>query len=434
MKTGTAHGLLWAVAGLPPLLAALFLPPGSFDNPGATLNALGRLTGIGGLSLLLVAAIVSFRIPGFDRLFGGLTKLWHTHHLLGGVSFLLLLAHPLLLALAASPVSLAAAVAVLFPPVGGLGTWLGWGALLGMMVFLAPSFSFFGRPRYQTWKHLHRLSGVAAVLALGHTFVLERTLPPPWAGLIWVTLSAAALMALIHGLLLARRAHHYRYRVANVTMPANNVVEIHLAPEGEPLAYRAGQFVYLTHFDHRLPAGYGEEHPYTLLSAPGEPRLRLAVKDLGDTSRALQSIHKGAEVRVVGPYGAFFPDRYSVPELWIAGGIGITPFLGRARHLAAAGEAVDICMIYCVQDEARALFAAELEQLVPRIPGFRLEMHYFYREGPLGEDFVRYHCPDCRERQVYVCGPGPLLSLARKVVQANGVPLRHFHSEEFDLL
>ncbi len=169
MTTRTAHGLLWAVAAVPPLLAAIMLPEGSFGTPGTALNALGRLTGIAGLSLFLVTAIVSFRIPGFDRYFGGLTKLWRTHHFMGGISFLLLLAHPLLLALAASPRSLEAAVTVLFPAAGGMGTWLGWGALLGMMVFLGPSFSFFGRPRYQRWKHLHRLSGVAALLALGHT-------------------------------------------------------------------------------------------------------------------------------------------------------------------------------------------------------------------------------------------------------------------------
>ncbi len=242
------------------------------------------------------------------------------------------------------------------------------------------------------------------------------------------------MAALVYGLVLSRRGSQYRYEVDEVTMPANNVVEIGLRPLGKPLPYRAGQFVYLTHFDRQLPAGYGEEHPYTVSSSPTEAGLRLAIKDLGDTSRALQAIHVGTPVRIVGPYGHFFPDDQRNPELWVAGGIGITPFLGRARHLAALGESVDICMIYCVQDEARALFAAELEALQSRIPGFELVMHYFYRHGPLDDDFIRYHCPDCPQRQVYVCGPGPLLSLVRHLVRANGVPARHFHSEEFDLL
>src|SRR5690606_1958593 len=211
--------------------------------------------------LFLVAAIVSFRIPGFDRLFGGLTTLWRTHHLLGGVSFLLLLSHPLLLSLASVAVSPAAAAGVLFPPEGGASIWLGWGALVLMMVFLAPSFAFFGPPRYQRWKQVHKLAGVAAVLALAHTFILERTIPEPWSALIWAALALAALASLAYSLLFARRASQYRYTVSAVERPANNVVEISLTPQGKPLRHLPGQFIYLTHYDRKLAAGCGEEHP-----------------------------------------------------------------------------------------------------------------------------------------------------------------------------
>lgn len=434
MHKNLAHGLLWLV-GLSPALAACFsLPQGSFHEVSATLGSLGRLTGIAGLGLMLVAAIVSVRIPGFDRCFGGLTSLWRTHHQLGAAAFLLLLAHPLLLSLAAVEISLATAVAVLFPPLSVASVWLGWGALVLMMVFLAPSFSFFGRPDYQRWKRLHHLSGVAVVLALAHTLMLARTLPAPWGRWLWVGFALAATLTLTYALVFSRRSHRYDYRVEGVARPANNVVEISLTPAGERLDYRPGQFVYLSPYDRELASGYAEEHPYTLSSAPGEPGLRVTIKDLGDASRAIQRIRPGSAVKVTGPYGAFFPDQARDRELWIAGGIGITPFLSRARHLANLGDAVDIGLIYCVQDEPRALFAEELRQLAAAIPGFTLTLHYFYQEGPLSADFVRYHCRDCAERRVYVCGPGPLLKLAKSVVVANGVARQHFHSEEFDLL
>ena len=434
MKTRMAHALLWLLGLLPALVAWVALPGGSFDGASSAFNSLGRLAGIAGLGLFLVAAIVSFRIPGFDQLFGGLTTLWRTHHLIGGTSFLLLLAHPLLLSLAAVAFSPASAVGVLFPPEGGASIWYGWGALVLMMIFLAPSFAFFGPPRYQRWKQVHKLAGVAAVLALAHTFILERTIPEPWSALIWVALAVAALASLAYSLLLARRASQHLYTVSAVEHPANNVVEIRLAPRGQPIRYQAGQFIYLSHDDRRVAVGRGEEHPYTLSSAPGEAGLRVAIKDLGDASRAIQGIHRGSEVRITGPYGAFFPAQTRGPELWVAGGIGVTPFLGRARHLATLAQPVDIHMIYCVQDEARALFVEELRQLMARIPGFCLTVHYFYRDGPLAVDFVRYHCPDVSGREVYVCGPGPLLALARSVMFTNGVPRRRFHSEEFNLL
>ncbi|MCK9469099.1 MAG: ferric reductase-like transmembrane domain-containing protein [Porticoccaceae bacterium] len=432
MRKWTPHALLWAVGLLPALIGGVALPSGSFGSASTVLDALGRLAGLGGLGLMLVAAIVSFRIPGFDRLFGGLTSLWRTHHLMGGVAFLLLLGHPLLLALAASAVSLDAALEVLFA--GDIATWLGWGALLVMMVFLAPSFEFFGSRDYQRWKSLHKLAGISVMLALTHAFLQASTIPEPWSTLIWAVLALAALTALAYGLLFARRASQYSYTVAEVARPANNVVELSLKPVDRQLRHRAGQFVYLTPCDSKLQAGYREEHPYTLTSSSSEQLLRVAIKDVGDASRAIQSIALGSEVQVMGPYGAFLPAHNHDAELWIAGGIGIAPFLGRARELASRGEAVNIHLIYCVQDEARALFSDELRRLSARIPGFSFAMHYFYRDGPLSSDFVRYHCPDCATRKAYVCGPARLSSLARKVLVANGMPRGHFKSEEFTLL
>ncbi|HEY7883349.1 MAG TPA: ferric reductase-like transmembrane domain-containing protein, partial [Cellvibrionaceae bacterium] len=177
------HFWVWLLALVPVLIALVFTGPADFASTGALLNVAGRLTGIGGLSMLLVATALCCRVPGFDLPFGGLTKLWQLHHQLGAVAFMLLLAHPLLLAFAAVEVSLMVAIATLFSPTMGL--WLGWLALILMMIFLAPSFAFFGEPDYQRWKWLHRLSGPAVFLALMHTALLTRTFSGLWAWLIW---------------------------------------------------------------------------------------------------------------------------------------------------------------------------------------------------------------------------------------------------------
>ena len=70
------------------------------------LELLGRAAAVLGLSCLLLAALISVRIPGVDLGFGGLTRQWKVHHLLGAAAFLLLMAHPLLLAFAAARRSL----------------------------------------------------------------------------------------------------------------------------------------------------------------------------------------------------------------------------------------------------------------------------------------------------------------------------------------
>ena len=269
--------------------------------------------------------------------------------------------------------------------------------------------------------------------------LLARTIAEPLSFLLWALLATSAVAAVAWRLVFSRRVGRLLYTVEGIARPANNVVELSLAPRGAALTHEPGQFVYFTPYDPSLSAGHGEEHPYTLSSSPTEDRLRVVIKDLGDASRAIQSIKAGTEVRIEGPYGDFFSRGDTVvPELWIAGGIGITPFLGRARHLAArvAGGAApaDVDLVYCVQDESRAHFLDELEQLAERSIGLRITMHYFYREGVLSSEFLARHCPDMASRTVYVCGPVPLMDRAKQLLAAAGVPPTRVHTEEFTLL
>jgi predicted ferric reductase len=388
----------------------------------------GLWTGVLGLVFYLLAALLSARIPGMDARFGGLTRLWKIHHLLGAGAFLLLMAHPLFLAFAAG--SPRAASAVLFPGLGAWRVWTGWAALAAMAAFLAPTFEFFGPPKYQRWKSLHALSGLALALGLAHAISLSRVLP----GTVWAAGGALALAAFVYRMAIARFIGAKRYTVVRVEPVGRGVVELTLRPDAGLLKYHAGQFVYLTPLDAGVAAGRGEEHPYTVSSAPSEPVLRIAIKDLGDATHALQTAAVGGKVLIEGPYGGLFPPGpKQVGELWIAGGIGLTPFLGRARGLDA-GRPVDIQLLYCVQDASRAHFLAELEGIAARVPGFQFRPHYFHREGPLNAAFVRAYCPNVCDRDIYVCGPPGLIAAARRELLGAGVEPSCIHAEDFNWL
>lgn len=433
MKTRIATAIVASMLLLPAALA-LWLYPFGLAATGDWLLAAGRFAGILGLTALLVDACLSTRLPGFDTWFGGLTKLWRAHHYIGAASFVLLMLHPLLLAWAALPVSTGAAVGLLFPDLAQLWTWIGWLALICMMVFLAPSFAFFSPPRYQRWKGLHLISGAALVLGLMHAVPLSRALPAAWGWRIWSVLGLAAVGAFAYRALFSRRFARLRYRVSQVMQLADGVVEITLQPQGRSLAYRAGQFVYFAHLDRTLGAGYNEQHPFTLSSAPQEAGLRIGIKNLGDMSSALQRINPGADVSVEGPYGDFFPpglDRR--PQLWLGGGIGITPFVGRARALAHENDqAAPADLVYCAENPARSYYLDELREIAARLPNFKVHSHLFEREGVLSAAYLDAACPDWREREVFLCGPLGMLKHCRGLLRAAGI--RRLHIEEFDLL
>lgn len=423
---------------IPIALAAAFAWPSSVSATDL-LDWLGRVSGVAGLACLLLAAIMSVRLPGLDRHFGGLTRLWKQHHYLGLASLLLLMAHVLLMAFSRLSWGLPAMQEVLLPPASDPYMWAGWVALIAMMIFLAPSFQFFGRPNYQRWKAIHFLAGLALIAGLLHAIPLTRTLTLPVTMAVWGSLGGLAVLVFFWRALIARPLMRKPWRVERVTSLADRIVEIELSPEnGKPLDFEPGQFIYFTPHDSTLAAGCHEEHPFTISSAPGRDTLKIAVKDLGDASHALQSLKEGTIASVEGPYGLFFPpQRRQRKQLWIGGGIGITPFVSAAEAIHEGGWADawgDVMLINCANDPGRAYYLQQLDEAAQGNERLHIESHYFAEHGPLDADFLARHCPDAAEREWFVCGPPVLTRIARNLATELGVPKKSFHSEEFDFL
>jgi predicted ferric reductase len=401
------------------------------EDTSDSLAALARVSGVLGLAMILLAGALSVRVPGFDRAFGGLTRLWQVHHFLGFGGLVLVMAHVLLLAASALPISRTLPVEVLFPSLDSVDVWLGWLALAALMIFLAPSFKFFGPPDYQRWKWLHIITApTALVLALAHTLLLTPDAAAWWA------IGGLAVASVVWRRVGSRLISRQPYTITAVQPLAADVVEISLRPEGRAIGYAPGQFVYLTPNDPALAAGRNEEHPYTISSAPGDS-LRLGIKDLGDATHALQNVAVGTRVWIEGPYGDFlarlFPQR---GQLWLGGGIGITPFVGGARALKQAQSAPteSVHLVYLADSRERAYYREEIEAAAKDTAGLDVTEHYFQKEGPISAEFLAQNCPDFAQREVYICGPAPMLAHLRRLLRKQGVSRVRIHCEEFALL
>jgi len=431
-KTGYYPGdlLIAAVVLLPLLWAAPGLLAALGTSWTAVTSLLVRTTGILALSTFVAAALLSARVPRTDRWFGGQMRLWEIHKLLGFSAFLLVMAHVLLLALMALPVSVERSVTFIFPPMAQWDVWAGWLAFVLMVVFIAPTFGFFGRLHYQRWKSLHRISAPAFLLALVHGIALA-----PGAA-IWWLLGVLALAAIAWRLVFSRPLARQRYTVDSVTPLARDVVEINLKPLGRGMTWQPGQFVYLSPLDPQLEAGIGEEHPYTIASADSDTHMRIGVKAIGDATTALQHVRPGTEAEVEGPYGTFLeahePDR---GRLWLGGGIGITPFVAGARAMrTGTSEAVDTVSLYLADRPERAYYLDELKTIAEATPTFTAHVHYFNEHGVLTADFLRAHCPDFAEREVFICGPPGMIAHVDRLLRDEGVPPERIHTEAFDFL
>ena len=219
------------------------------------------------------------------------------------------------------------------------------------------------------------------------------------------------------------------HRVTNIEH-RGNVMTVDLEPVGEPLAYRAGQFVFLT---VKVP-GLREPHPFTIASSPDEKSLRFVIRDLGDwTHRLIASLAVGDRIEVEGPYGCLspLPKKPVDHVVWVAGGVGITPFLGAAISRPPENGPIPH-LFYCVPSRQNAP-ALEMLESAEREGRIRLHVHASDEGNRLHADHVltTVGASNLSNAHIVMCGPESLVRSMKSGMRTHGA--RHIHAEGFDI-
>ena len=199
-------------------------------------------------------------------------------------------------------------------------------------------------------------------------------------------------------------------------------------PKGWP-GHEAGQFAFVR-------AGEGDEpHPYTIASAWDDKKreLQFAVRVLGDyTARLPKELREGQDVQVEGPYGRFTFEDGTLHQIWIGGGIGITPFLARLQQLAAkGGDGRSIDLFHSTREEDPE-FLARLQQMADAA-GVRLHVLIDGKDGFLNVERLLAAVPEWRQASVWFCGPAGFGDKLREGLLANGVLPGRWHQELFEM-
>jgi predicted ferric reductase len=383
-------------------------------------RSMAIVTGWVGSGLLLVSLLLMIREPWLASWLGGLEPMYLWHHRLGIWAYLFLLLHPLALAADAWNESAALAWSTLAPWQQGWPVWLGWASLLSMMAGLAVSLS--PKLAYATWRKLHHLLTLAVLLGGAHLVLLGLEAPVILAPLLAVVFLLWRLLRADYGL--AAKP----YVVESVKHQTQDLVEVSLRPLAQPIAALPGQFVVAAFFNGGGFQGCGEYHPYTLSAIAADGHLSLGIKALGDCTRHIQSVTPGVAVRLQGPFGKLMTHANDGPSLWLAGGIGITPFLARLR----SGPLTQVVrLIYMHRNVADAAYLKELDELTAQQPLLRLTVV----ASGAGQPDLHTLLPtsaDLNHCRCYLCGPVGMVHAAVAMLRQRGVPAQHIHFERFD--
>lgn len=417
------------------LTAAVFLPALAIVSCALVLagipretwvstGALSLASGVIALVMMAMAALLGSRWAWLEDVFGGLDRVYDVHKWLGVWALVLASVH---LVFKAGAAEWEVASILTLPAFWTrLVRQLSYVALV-LIVLLALN----RKIPYAQWRWWHKLSGPLFAIVVLHWLSFKTPIALASPAGAWLAVCAALGLAgaawklLLYPVL----SPHAQYRLVRIE-PGAASVRLAFEAEGRGLAIAPGQFAFL----RLLHPGLREPHPFTVASTSEDGRrVEFMVRALGDyTGRLVAEARPGMVAEVYAPFGRFQRPAAGGAELWIGGGVGISPFVAWLRD--EARQDLARVTLLSVQAPGRGFPGAQDIADDARRRG----MDWINDTGdavvPLLDRWFAQHAADTRAGRIAVCfcGPAGLLDVVRAAMRRHGVPAAALRHEQFE--
>jgi len=428
-KKYLGHIILWILVLLP--ITLWFLQDLSltrFSDLQGFVSSIAKISGLAGMALFSLVIILSSRLKILEKLFKGINGVYVNHHFMGGLAFSLLLFHPLLLALSYFLISPESAVFFLL----SLEYWpRNYGKIALSIMSVALIITFYISLKYQIWKFSHKFLGLAFIFASLHIFFIGSDIAAnPFLKVYFLILATLATAAFLYRAVLGKfLVKKFEYIIENVINLPDHTVEIEMTPIKKELKFLPGQFVFASFINKSISK---EAHPFSI-SSSSNGLFKIAIKELGDYTKKIKSLEKGDKVLIEGPYGKFNFKNFSEKQIWIAGGIGIVPFLSMARSLTSKDSDYKIDMYYSAKDNNSFIFPEELIQISKSNTNFKIEFWQTDKHGFVTAEAIKKTSSKINDCDILICGPQIMMTEMKKQFLKLGVKKNRIQTEEFQL-
>jgi ferredoxin-NADP reductase len=201
--------------------------------------------------------------------------------------------------------------------------------------------------------------------------------------------------------------------------------------------YTAGQFIELT-LPHPKPDSRGVKHWFTLSSSPTQEYLRITTRLAGKAGssfkRTLDHLQPGKAVTMSDPMGDFvLPKLIQTPLVFVAGGIGITPYLSMLQWLADTNETRPIKFLWGVRSEADIAFQDVFDKVRQHLTIVVNEATSAWggERGQLSAELVLGLEKPTDDTLVYLSGPEPMIETLSHDLEKAGLSKRRLVTDFF---
>ncbi|MCC6966797.1 MAG: FAD-dependent oxidoreductase [Nitrospira sp.] len=223
---------------------------------------------------------------------------------------------------------------------------------------------------------------------------------------------------------------------------AKGTVAFHFTkPDG--FEFSAGQAVYVTLPSPAKNGTKGRVRTFSIASPPQDPELVIATR-LTESSfkRGLMSFPLGTAVEIEGPYGDMSLHEDSArPAIFLAGGIGVTPFRSMILDAVKRGLPHRLYLFYSNRSSEEAAFLAELTELEKQNPRFKLiatiteaggtRTDWNGEQGHITQDMIVKHVGDVAAPVYYIAGPPAMVSAMETLLSEAGIKSEDVRAEMF---
>ena len=389
------------------------------------------------MSFLGLQTIPTSRLRFFTKAFP-IDTLYTFHHRLSIFTFIIALAHPILLFIN-NPETLRLLNLVTAP-------WRARAAVISVLAMLLLVVTSIWREvmkiKYDIWRWVHDgLSFLAIGLALFHMFRVNYYMSLTYQKVIWLSLSGLWLAIILY-IRVARpiRMINNPYKISRLEEERGQCWSLYLRPEGhEGLEFEAGQFAWIT---DESPWIF-RENPFSFsTSAEAEGKeFGFTIKELGDFTSRVKNFKVGDTIYVDGPYGTFSMDEHDCGDvIFIAGGIGSAPVMSMLRTLADRNCEDHHVFFYGNPTWESIIYREELEELEKRL---HLKVIHVLERPPewwegergfINAEILERHLPeDYKELVYFLCGPLPMINAVEGALHSIHVPPIHVFPEQYEM-
>ena len=434
------------ISPLVPVTVTLAAYPARYASPA---DAIPMVLGALAYTWLMAQLVLSARIPFIERHFG-LDRLLRLHALTPLLAILLALIHKFMME--------ALFQESLKTQLGSAGLLLLIAVSLLAMLFLGGMAERFIPPLAKLRKTLsdkkgfdygfqriiHMFSPVGALIIFIHVMLSSSvTYSVPVRLVYLLYFVSAAGSWLWHKLIRPAHRRRHAYTVREVRMENGDIRTLRLTPpEGSRFRHREGQFGFIRFLTGNVSR---EPHPFSFSDMQDDHgTLTMTIKALGDYTRTIHNANPGDKVAVDGPYGRFTPSLHGQGKLvLLAGGIGITPMMSILSHLRNTDPTRHVLLVWGInraEDMFRLDFFSDLQAHMSNllfVPVIFRDSAYGGEKGVLDrerlERLTRAHGFDDGDTGYWLCGPAPMMHMARQALKGMGIPSERIYDEMFSL-